>query len=262
VSPHLHDRLLIDFGPHTLGLRAVAASWRGGRLLAEQHVDCPAGDEGDPAWGPALSALRSALPDPRWARAAASVLLSNHFVRYLTIPWDEQLVTAEEQAAMVRHAFAQAHGAAVERWAFRWDVAAPPAPCLACAVDSALLAGLRDACVGPGRRLVSIQPRMMAAFNAARGALPQRDCWFLVEEAGRICLAWMHDDAPASLYSQRVGGHWAAELPGLLERAMLLAAGSAPGDVYLQLQTAGSVAAELPPGWSLRLLPAAPAGAI
>lgn len=259
MSLSWRDRLIVDFGPQQLRLHWQAASWRGGGDGVEAVVDCgdAAGDEAEPAWAPALRALRTALPDPRWAGCAVTVLISSHFVRYLTIPWDEQLVTDEEQLAMVRHAFVQAHGAAAEGWAFRWDAAPAPAPCLACAIDGALLAGLRDACTGAALSLASLQPQLMAAFNAHRDALPaQRDCWFLLEEAGRVCLAWVHDDAPTALYSQRVGDDWVADLPGVLERGMLLAAGSAPGAVYLRLATAREVAADLPSGWSLHLLPA------
>jgi len=259
VSLSLRDRLLVEFGPQRLQLRRYAAGWRGGRLLADQRVDCGAGDEAEAAWAPALAALRATLPDPRWAGTQVAVQLSNHFVRYLTIAWDERLVTGEEQLAMVRHAFVQAHGAAAENWSFRWDVAPAPAPCFACAIDSALLAGVRDACAGATLRLASIQPQLMSAFNAARDMLPaHHNCWFLVEEVGRICLAWVHADTLTALYSQRVGDDWTSELPGLLERAVLLAAGSAPGAVYLWLTTAKAVATELPSGWSLHLLPAVP----
>lgn len=256
MSLSWRDPLLADISPHRLQLQRRTPDWRGGRPLAEASIDCGNGDDDTPAWAPALATLRDVLREPRWAGSAATAVLSDHFVRYLTIPWDEQLVTAEEQQAMVRHAFVQAHGAPAEGWTFRWDVPAPPAPCLASAVDGALLAGLRDAFSGAALPLVSIQPRLMAAFNASRDQLPgRRDCWLLVEEAGRICLTWIHDDAPGALYSQRIDDDWLAELPGLLERGLLLAgAGSAPGAVYLQLATAHEVAAELPAGWSLHLL--------
>lgn len=254
------DRLEIVLTPQQLRLQRLAPAWRGGRPLAGETMACGGGiaeGEDEPAWGPALAALRDALQDRRWAATAGTVILSNHFVRYLTLPWDEQLVTAEEQQAMVRHAFGQAYGAAADSWVFRWDAPPPPAPCLASAVDAPLLHGLRELFAAAALPLASVQPQLMAAFNASRRQMRDgTNCWFLVEEAGRLCLAWFHDNAVGSLYSQRVGPDWVAELPGVLERAMLLAsADSAPGPVYLHLATAREVAAELPAGWSLHLLP-------
>lgn len=261
------DRLQVHFAPQQLRLQRQASAWNRSRGQIEATVDCPDGGDDaaeEPAWASPLSALRRELLLPRWAGCEVILILSSHFVRYLTIPWDEQLVTEEEQGAMVRHAFVQAHGAGAENWTFRWDVPPAPAPCLASAVDTPLLAGLREACAEASLPLVSVQPQLMRTLNAHRGELPTRgDFWLLGEEAGRICLAWIHAAAPAALYSQRVAADWLEELPELLVRGMLLAgSGAAPGAVYLHLTSPQEVAAELPAGWSLHLLRQTDAGMV
>lgn len=261
MSLSWRDHLLAELAPHALRLRRLKPRWRGGRQLAEASLSCPADGTGtgDPQWTPVLTTLGTALADRSWDGARATVVLSNHFVHYLTIPWDEQLVTAEEQLAMVRHAFAQAYGSAADGWSLRWNTAPLPAPCLASAIDSALLEALRAVFGSAAIPLASIQPQLMATFNAHREALPDKDdYWFLDQESGRLCLVRVHADAPHALYSQRVGDDWLAELPAVLERGRLLGgADSAPGRVYLHQTIACEVAAEPAPGWSLHPLGAA-----
>lgn len=261
MSLSWRDHLLAELQPHTLRLRRLRPRWRGGRQLAETTLDCRSASPapGDPPWLPVLATLGEALAERSWNGTRATVVLSNHFVHYLTIPWDEQLVTAEEQLAMVRHAFVQAHGSTAEGWTLRWDTAPLPAPCLASAVDGALLHALRTAFADAAVPLASIQPQLMATFNAHREELPAKDdYWFLDQESGRLCLVRVHADAPHTLYSQRVGDDWLAELPAVLERGRLLGgADSAPGRVYLHLATAAEVGAEPAPGWSLQPLGAA-----
>lgn len=253
------DRLIAAVGPSSLQLQRLPPAWRGNRLLFEATTSCEAGDSGTdeaPAWSVPLTTLRDVLRDPQWSGTSATVLLSDHFVRYLLVPWDEQLVTEEEQQAMVRHAFLTAYGTAAEGWSLRWDTPPPPAPRLACAIDGGLLSSLGAAFADASLGLVSIQPQLMASFNAHGGELPaQGDYWFLAEERGRISLVWLHDDAPNALYSQRVDAEWAENLPELLARGLLLAgADSAPGAVYLHLATPREFASELPGGWSLHPL--------
>lgn len=259
MSPSWRDRLIAAIAPGQLQLQRLAPAWRGSRPLLAATADCKADESGNddvPAWSSPLTTLRETLRDPQWSGTTATVVLSDHFVRYLLVPWDEQLVTDEEQLAMVRHAFLSAYGTTAEAWSFRWDAPPPPAPRLACAIDSGLLSGLRETFADASLALVSIQPRLMASFNTHHRELPSRgDYWFLAEESGRICLAWLHDEAPNALYSQRVDADWADDLPELLARGLLLAgAGSAPGAVYLHLATPREFASELPGGWSLHPL--------
>lgn len=245
------DRAHIALSPDRVILARLG---RGARVLAREIVPCsvPAGDTG---WEPALAAMRGALAGGQWANADATVILSNQFVRYLLVPRDEKLVTEEEQLAMLRHSFTQAYGGAAENWEFRWSEGRPPAPCLASAVDRALLEGVREAFKASGLRLVSVQPYLMLAFNHWRREMREPSLWFGLAERDRLCLAWIQRDEWGSLYTQRIGPEWPRELSGILERAALLAGpGSAPCTVYLHVPEQPDVNVEVGDGWSIRLL--------
>lgn len=131
-------------------------------------------------------------------RVDVSVVLSNHFVRYAVLPDEDGAATPEEELALARFHFARIHG---ER-AKSWDVRVCEQ--LACAIDAALLEGIRSAFPRNGKaRLVSVQPYLMTAFNASRRRIPREGAWLLLAERGRTCLACLAPKGWASVHNGR-----------------------------------------------------------
>jgi hypothetical protein len=129
-------------------------------------------------------------------RVEVTVVLSSHFVRYAVLPGHDGATTPEEELALARFHFTKIHGDRVKGWkcALRW-------PCVC------------DRCRPPGRpqdcfpreraRLVSVQPRLMAAYNAARRRIPREGAWLLLAEPGRTCLARVAAKGWASVHNGR-----------------------------------------------------------
>ena len=134
-------------------------------------------------WQGAIHALKSLnLPSGK-----ATVVLSNHFVRYALVPWSGALSSPQEEDAYVRHHFARIHGERAKSWVFR----ATGAPSRLCsAIDQDLLEELR-VCFAKHRKakLVSVQPHLMAAYERCRGAIPASGAWLAVTERDRACVA-------------------------------------------------------------------------
>ena len=122
------------------------------------------------------------------ARVDVTVVLSNHFARYTIVP-PQADATAQEELALARFQFAKIHG---ER-AREMRTSQPRAgdgPRLACAIDASLLERLKACFQKSGKaRLASVQPALMAAYNAARKRIPREGAWLLLTEPGRSCLA-------------------------------------------------------------------------
>ena len=119
-----------------------------------------------------------------------TVVLSNHFVRYALVPWSDALSGAAEEDAYVRHHFAKIHGDRARSWLFRASEGPRGAPRLASAIDRDLLDEIK-ACF-PAKckaRLASVQPALMAAFNALRGRIPAAGAWLVLTDAERACVA-------------------------------------------------------------------------
>jgi hypothetical protein len=146
-----------------------------------------------------LEALRRKIAAAR-RRVDVTVVLSNHFVRYAVLPEQTGAATPEEELALARFQFAKIHGERAKAWEVRVSEQ------LACAIDAALLEGLRSCFPKTGKaRLASVQPHLMAAYNRARRRIPREGAWLVLAERGRTCLArlaasgwaWVHNGREA-----------------------------------------------------------------
>jgi hypothetical protein len=187
-----------------------------------------------------------ALPTLELPRAQVSVILSNAFVRYALVPWSDALSGEAEEAAYVRHHFLRVHGERAKGWTFR----ASPAPAgqarLCSAIDTALLEGLKKSL----KKLVSVQPALMAVFNRSRGEIPAAGAWLALVESDRACVGLHTKGNWQAVSNGKMSsrGDW---LPILeLERHRL--AGEVPHLVLLQ---GGNGVADTP-GWKVQRLAA------
>lgn len=194
-----------------------------------------------------IEALQAAsLPKSR-----VTVVLSNQFVRYAIVPWSDALAGAAEETAYVRHHFVRIHGERAKAWSFRASPAAAGAPRLCSAIDANLLSALKASFENSKAKLVSVQPRLMSAFNRWRGAVPAAGAWLVLVEPQRACIGLHARGSWQAVHNGRmsVPGEW---LP-LLERERHRIGGEVPDRVLLH--SAQPVAAEAP-GWKLQRLAA------
>lgn len=237
MSPWLHRELRVVVCPdqvallplsRRLGLRGLR------RTIDEPHIvscDCASGV---PPWRAALHALETTLPGFANGKIAATVILSNHFLRYAMVPWRAELADAEEDLSYARHCFAKVYGQASQQWELRLSQGVPEAPRLASAVDAELLDALKGVFDGSRVDLFSIQPHLMAAFNGFRGRMRQRSAWFALLEPGNLCLTLLHHGRWMRVRSLRIGSDWREDLLQILEREAYLADyPEVPNEVYL-----------------------------
>lgn len=107
-----------------------------------------------------------------------TIVVPNRDVRYAIVPWHDALEGEAEEQAYLRHHFAKVHGERAKGWVFRWSQG------LASAIDKDLLEKLKTT-----KNVVSIQPSLMAAFNAARAKIPAAGAWLVLAEEERACVA-------------------------------------------------------------------------
>ncbi len=229
------ERVLVGLAPHEVTLTRERGRIK--KTLVEQKtVPC------DPALGPqpwhaALETLKALKLAQR-----ATVVLSNHFVRYALVPWSNALAGEAEEQAYVRHHFAKIYGERAKSWALRWSENGKSAR-LAAAIDGELVAQLKRSLP----RLASVQPYLMAAVNRSRRLIPQEGAWLALVEQGRACIALHSGGAVRSV--QNLRGDWF----DLLERERHRAAGAAPAVPQLAL-VAGAQPEPATPGWQFRPL--------
>ncbi len=192
------------------------------RVLEKKSVQCVDVDAGEDPWSAAIIALSAELPGFAGNAGGATVILSSHFMHYEMIPWNRELSSEEEELAYARHCFTQIYGPAAETWELRLSQDAAGAPQLASAVDVRLLEAVRGIFGQTKARLESIQPYLMAAYNNSRHRLQNQNGWFVVFEAGSLCIALLQQGNCRAIRTLKADSDWRATLPLILERQAYL----------------------------------------
>jgi hypothetical protein len=200
-----------------------------------------------------LAALREVLSRDDVGGGELTVVLSNHFVHYLLLPWRAELGQPAELVAFAALCFDEAFGIDGAR-ALLTSHEGAPSPRVAAALDVGFLAGLRAAAGDSRLRLVSIAPYLAAVYNRVRGSLAARDFMLVVAEPGRSCLmlasrgCWRSLRNTATIARPRELANLIereAQLAGLAEEGMPPIFVHAPGQDALQLPSCHGVRPQL-----------------
>ncbi|HLP97441.1 MAG TPA: hypothetical protein VK149_03240 [Sideroxyarcus sp.] len=237
MSLWFRDECRIVLRPHQLVLaqlrRQLTRHGVRSQVLASRIVPCRTPRDPE-SWSGALHALEAVMPDIAEHGSSATVILSNHFMRYAMVPWSDALNEEAEELSYAQHMFHEMYGLNAGEWELRISPGKSGEPQLASAVDAGLLAALRgtfgEAKVGLG----SVKPHLMLACNACHSLLRRQSAWLALVEQGSLCLALLHNGQLSWVRTMRVGPLWHKELPFLLNReAMVADAGIATDEVLL-----------------------------
>jgi hypothetical protein len=250
----LAERLRVELRPATVALvrwqrfprlRVLAA-----RTIAAESNDVQSEHPGE-LWRPGLEALATGLHEQRIAARRVEVVLSDHFVRYALIPWSESLVGDSERLAFARLSLRQMYGHVADSWDVCVDEQPAGEASFACAVDRALMTGLRDVMSRAGARLEAVRPALADCLNRHLRGLKENVFCLATAEPGRISLAFRSRSGWQAVRSRRLDGPLPETLPTLLKQEA--AAGSVPEGGVLYLCAAGIN--QVPPfmvqGWRL-----------
>jgi hypothetical protein len=120
------------------------------------------------------------------ARARVRCVLTGDIVRYAVVPWREDLSRPAERQVLAQQQFVETHGDRARRWTVCLQPARYGEASLAAGFESAALERLAAAAQARGLRMVSVQPALTEAFNAARKQIDGDGFWFVLVE-----LHWM-----------------------------------------------------------------------
>lgn len=200
MSLRWSEQLSVSLAPAVVG----GALWRRGwspQPARQVVLKCPS-DGAAPGWRPALEALGGWVREQRMRRVPVRVLLSNHFVRYLVVPWSSGLSRRDERLGLARHLFRQTFGEAAAGWSIQLASAGYGQAALASAVDDELLVALRAAFAQSKLECRNVQPLFAIAFNRFRAQIGDDAC-LTVLEPGRLCCAIVRQGQWQSVLSAR-----------------------------------------------------------
>jgi hypothetical protein len=187
VSPLWRKRLRIALAPDRVAAVLMA---RGRKSGVEKKLDwaCRPDPSDTQPWQAALRALSGGIEELQAKGADASIVLSNHFVRYALLPWSDQITGAAERQAMARISFERHFGSAASGWAVRLSDDAYGKTALASAVDTTLPEALVQMCQNAGLGLSSVQPYLMSVFNQYRRQLAAPNTCLVVAEPHKLAI--------------------------------------------------------------------------
>jgi hypothetical protein len=209
--------------------RVIAVHCKAGlrpRIVAKK-VHKYSGSESD--WQAAIPALQTVLDNPDWQNADATLIISNHFVRYLQLPWNDVALTNAEKNSLLQERFAEVYGEASATWELRLNEGSFGSPSLASGMDQGLLEQVKSTFNVSPLQLKSIQPYLMTAFNVCRRELSGGAAWFVLAEQGIFCIGLLQNGQWQSIRLRRTtsnyltGSDWFDEVMLVLEREMLRA---------------------------------------
>lgn len=119
------------------------------------------------------------------------VILSNTFVRYLVLPWQDGVMTQTDWQAIAQHEFRRQFGAAASDWLVQVVLGKYGQTVLAVAIDNSLYTQLQTAAKQLSFNICAIEPLLMSVCNQNSS-----NAWVLVAEPQRLLL------------SQMQGGEW------------------------------------------------------
>ena len=145
-------------------------------------------DETGSSWRAAADAFQQLLSSAEIGTGHLAVVLSNHFVRYLLVPWNAKIASEEEFRNYAAAMFADVYGEASTNWDVSASAERSGAPRLAAAVDRSLLEAIRMTAAKSRLRLTSVQPYLMAVYNRVAQPRHTKDFVFMLVETGRACI--------------------------------------------------------------------------
>ncbi len=233
MSPLWRDEVGIYLAQRRVCLVRVRRGIKPALAGEENHSDPLAG----PGWEEAFALLEKQLAERAWSDARTRVVVADQWVRYCIVPWSDALSSGAERLAHARELLTGVFGA-MDDWTVSLSEARPGASRLASALPTALLEALRGSAARHGQKLTSVQPQLIAAYNAWRHALPAAAAWFVTVEFGSLAALRLCRDGIDRVHAVRIGLDWARELKRLQTFGRLASVSPADGRVYVDLPAA------------------------
>jgi hypothetical protein len=175
-----------------------------------------------PAWQGCVSSLVPLLAALGAHQADIAVTLSNRFARYFALPSSSALNAEPDWRAFAERRFEALFGTHADSCSILLSARSRSSR-LACAVEGALIAAIRNVLETAGHRLASLRPQFAASFDLARRRIGAQDAWFVSQEPGHLTIGLAVAGDWRSVRQRRVGPDWAEQLPGILDREGQLA---------------------------------------
>ncbi|HEY3299303.1 MAG TPA: hypothetical protein VGJ90_00880 [Methylophilaceae bacterium] len=117
-------------------------------------------------------------------------MISNHFVRYGVLPWQEGIVARQDWLALAQHDFRKRFGAVADQWQVRVSLSGYGKSVAISAIDQALLDDLQALAQTQQWQIASIEPLLVSILNSKLSSKSDtaQNAWLVIAEPERVLL--------------------------------------------------------------------------
>lgn len=134
-----------------------------------------------------LAAVEQWLAGPGAPRRLLQAVVSDRYLRYVYLPWQDDVLSAQEDAILCRARLAALYGG-MEGWQLQLAPRRYGRGRLACAMPDWLLDGLRQAAARRGARLGAVLPQFAVCWNQDRRRFARGPVMLAVADGDHLAL--------------------------------------------------------------------------
>lgn len=176
--------------------------------------------QGAPIWESSLSQLEKNLINA--AGTELAITLSNHFIRYVTLPPQAEITTPDEVKSYAMFRMREVYAERVDSWVLSVSAWNPVSGAICAAIPGDLMTRLEEMAVRYSFRLKEAEPYLASVYDRWQKLLLGSKTYFAVIETGRICIAILTDGVWQTIRNQRVLHNVADELLAALDQEAVL----------------------------------------
>lgn len=172
--------------------------------------------QGAPVWQSALQQLENNLADA--AGTELAITLSNHFVRYVTLPPQPEIATPEEVKSYATFRIREVYAGHADSWILSVSEWNPINGAICAAIPRDLMVRLEEVAAHYQCKLKDIEPYLASVYDHWYKLLSATKTYLAVIESGRICMALLVNGIWHSIRNQRISHSVADELLAALDQ--------------------------------------------
>ncbi len=231
MSPSWRDQIQVYVAPNRIDL---VRSSRGFKPVQSPKITqlCNEHTTEQPVWEPAMQQLDILLRDAAGAEITAT--LSNHFVRYVTLPPQAEITTLDELSAYAMFRMREVYAQRVDDWTLSISLWDPIKGAICAAIPTELLARFEQIAAQNKIKLKAIEPYLASVCDHWHKILTTEQICLALIEHEQFCIVLMDNGSWRSIRNQRVLKDMSNELHIALDQELILSGKQkAPESVYL-----------------------------
>lgn len=218
MSPSWRDQIQVFFAPGRVDL----VRWsRGLKPIQAPRITqlCKERISEEAIWDAPLQQLEQMLKDA--SGTEMSITLSNHFVRYITLPPQAEITTPDEVFAYAAFRMREIYAERMNNWALSLSAWNPATGAICAAITQDLITKLQELAARYNVKLKCIEPYLSSAFDQWHQSFNNERTCFALIETGRVCIALLDDGIWHGIRNQKILHHLADEFIAALDQEVI-----------------------------------------